>query len=72
MGTKLIAREEYHAAQRGLHIKRGEVFEADAELYRFLMADAPEVFAPAPDPQPTKALDAPPLDKMLRKPRVKK
>lgn len=70
MATKLIAREEYVLPNHNLHYKRGEVFVADDELLRFLMADSPGCFAVYTEP--TKAVDAPPVDKMLRKPKAKK
>lgn len=52
MATKLIAREEYVMPNRNLHYKRGEVFVADDELLRFLMADAPGVFVVVTEPPP--------------------
>lgn len=70
MDTKLRAREEYVLPNRNLHYKRGEEFMADAELVRFLLADSPGTFEiVVPEP---KAVDAPPADKMVRKPKAKK
>lgn len=70
MGTQLRAREDYVMPNRNLHIKRGEVFAANDELYRFLMADSPGTFEVV-EPEP-KAVDAPPVDKMVKRPKAKK
>lgn len=70
MAQRLRAREEYILPPRNLHYRRGEVFEADNDLYLFLMADAPDVFEQVVETD--KALDAPPKDKALRAPRGKK
>lgn len=70
MAKRLISRNEYSLPPRGLHYKRGEVFEANDALYLFLMADAPDNFAVYVEP--VKALDAPPVDKIMRKPKAKK
>lgn len=76
MGKKLRANADYENGPRKLHYRRGEEFEASDDLMLFLMADAPgcfEVVTPlAPVEPPAKALDAPPNDKMLRKPKAKK
>lgn len=75
MTRKLITLGAYDNAPRGLHYQPGQEFEADDALYLFLMADAPGCFEPAEDrpaPVATAALDAPPADKMLRAPKVKK
>lgn len=47
--------------------------EVDDELAAFLMRDAPGVFAEpkAPAEESTKAFDAPPVDKMVRKAKTK-
>ncbi len=80
MAKKLISRDEYSLPPRGLHYKRGEVFEASDELMLFLMADAPENFAVYVEPE-VKAVDAPvadkmvsepPANKMVKRPKVKK
>ena len=71
MAKKLVALSEYHNGPRGLHYKPGDVIEPSDELYLFLMADAPGCFVAEPEPT-AKAIDAPPVDKMLRQPKVKK
>lgn len=76
MGQKLIAVGEYHCPPRGLHFRRGQELEVDNALYLFLMADAPGCFESVPEKvtekATEKALGAPPADKMLRSPKVKK
>lgn len=72
MAKRLISRDEYSLPPRGLHYKRGEVFEASDELMLFLMADAPENFSVYVEPEPAKAVDAPAVDKMVRRPKAKK
>ena len=71
MGKQLIANEEYILPPRNLHYKRGEVFEADDNLYLFLMADAPGVFAVYAEPE-SKAMTEPPANKMMSAPKAKK
>jgi hypothetical protein len=67
MAKKLKALEEYRGgAQRNLYFAAGQEFEADDDLYLFLMADAPGCF------EQVKAIDAPPVDKMLHKPKASK
>lgn len=70
MAKKLRAKEEYVMPSRNLHYKRGEVFEPTDDVYLFLMADAPGVFEVVAGP--VKAIDAPPVDKMMRAPKAKK
>lgn len=70
MDKKLIAKHEYTNGPLGLHYGVGETFDASDALYLFLMADAPGCFEEYR--APVKALDAPPVDKMLRQPKVKK
>lgn len=53
---------------RGMHFAAGTTLEADDMLFLFLMADAPGCFAVIEE----KAIDAPPVDKMVRKPARKK
>jgi len=80
MAKKLKALEEYRGgAQRNLYFAAGQEFEADDDLYLFLMADAPGSFADVVDdkvkghpPAEAKAVDAPPVDKMLHEPKAKK
>lgn len=74
MGT-LRAKTEYRNGPRGLHYKPGQEFDADDALYLFLMADAPGCFEPvqdAPAKAEPKAVDAPPADKMVRRPKASK
>lgn len=71
MGQKLIALSEYTNGPRGLHYRPGEVITVTDAEYLFLMADAPGCFEQYVEPE-GKALDAPPADKMLRQPKVKK
>lgn len=73
MTKKLIAKHEYTNGPRGLHYRAGETFAATDAEYLFLMADAPGCFEVYVEPEPTaKAIDAPPVDKMLRQPKAKK
>ena len=73
MTKKLIAVGEYTNGPRGLHYQPGETFDATDAEYLFLMADAPGCFEAHVEPEPAgKALDAPPADKMMRQPKVKK
>lgn len=67
MAKKLVALSEYTNSPRGLHYRPGEVFDVTDADHLFLMADAPGCFEPY-----VKAIDAPPVDKMLRQPKVKK
>ncbi len=46
---------------RGLRFAVGDVFEADPEQYKFLMADAPGCFVEH------KAVEAPPQDKAVKR-----
>lgn len=69
MGQKLITVSEYTNSPRGLHYQPGDIFTVTDAEHLFLMADAPGCFALAPE---GKALDAPPADKMMRQPKVKK
>jgi hypothetical protein len=62
----LIALGEYHAQK--LHYMAGQTFEADDNLALFLMADAPANF----EVVTVKEIVAPPVDKMLRKPKASK
>lgn len=70
MAKKLVTLFEYINAPRGLHYRPGDVIEPSDADYLFLMADAPGCFAEYV--APAKAIDAPPVDKMLRQPKVKK
>lgn len=75
MGTKLIALSNYTNGPRGLQFRKGDTFEANGELYAFLMADAPGVFGEpeaAPEQPQGKTLDKPPANKAVRSPRAKK
>lgn len=60
---KLTVLGNYRNDARGLVYTKGETFEADDDLIKFLMADSPGCFAVA-----AKAVEAPPADKMLRTP----
>jgi len=68
MAQKLRVISEYIG--RGMHFPVGQVLEPDNELYLFLMADAPGCFVRIEDA--VKAIEAPPVDKMLRSPKAKK
>lgn len=72
MGKKLRANSEYVNGPRGLHYRPGDIFEPSDALYLFLMVDAPGVFDVVTPLAPTKSVDAPAKDKMLRKPKAKK
>ena len=74
MAKKLKALEEYRGgAQRNLYFAAGQEFEADDDLYLFLMADAPGSFAQFEQmPGQARDIDAPPVDKMLHAPKAKK
>jgi hypothetical protein len=81
MAKKLIALSGYSNGPRNLSFRPSEIFEASDDLYLFLMADAPGVFALAEHPmredvpavkEEVKALDKPPVDKMVRKPKASK
>lgn len=67
MGQTLIAVHEYVNGPRGLYYRAGQTFDVTDAEYLFLMADAPGCFEPY-----VKAIDAPPVDKMLRAPKAKK
>lgn len=71
MGQKLIVKQEYRQAAIGLHYAAGQVIVVGEELARWLQADAPQSFEVYVEPAP-KAVDAPPVDKMMRKPKAKK
>lgn len=63
---KLTVRHEYHHEPRNLHYAAGQVIDVDATLGAWLCADAPDNFAPFVEP-PTKTLDAPPVDKQVKR-----
>jgi hypothetical protein len=69
MGKTLRAKEEYILPNRGLHYRRGDIFWPDDALFLFLMADSPGTFEIVEE---VKAVDAPPLNKMVRAPKGKK
>lgn len=54
---------------RGLRFEPGQTFEADPELARYLIADAPLCFGPAPT---EKAVKAPAEDKAVKAPKAAK
>lgn len=69
MGTRLKVHSDY--AMRELHYTRGEVIDVSDDLARWLLADAPDCFEVYSE-LPAKAVSAPPVDKMMRSPKVKK
>lgn len=71
MGTKLTVQANYSNDALGLRYRAGETVEVADVLAGWLLRDAPGCFAPFVEP-PSKAVDAPAKDKMLRKPKVKK
>ena len=62
--TRLRAVGRYRNDARGLVFAKDDTFEADAELARFLLADAPGCF----EEVAAKAVTAPPADKAVRAP----
>ena len=70
MATQLTVLERYDNAQMGLHFEAGQVVTVEDALAEWLQRDSPGAFALYVEP--VKALDAPPVDKMLHKPRAKK
>ena len=62
--TPLRAVGRYRNDVRGLVFVKGDTFEADHDLLRFLMSDAPECF----EEVTAKAVSAPPADKAMRAP----
>ena len=67
--VKLYLLQEY--ISRGVHYKAGETIEVDRDTALFLQRDAPGCFAPVNAPE-VKAVEAPPVDKMVKKPAKKK
>jgi len=70
--VKLRVKSNYQSL--GHDLKAGQVIEVGATLAEFFQRDAPgvfEVFEPKPEPE-AKAMDEPPIDKMVRKPKAKK
>ena len=72
---KLLVLVDY--TSRELQFKAGQVIEVSDVAGKFLLADAPECFAAQSTLAPAvhtdkKALDNPPVDKMIRQPARKK
>jgi len=63
MATKLKVISEYR--NRETHYGVGSVIEVTDEQVKFLMADAPGCFEVYTEPE-VKAVEAPPVDKMVR------
>jgi hypothetical protein len=68
--VKLYLLQEY--ISRSVHYKAGETIEIDRETALFLQRDAPGCFAPVEWLNARKAVEAPPVDKMVKKPAKKK
>ncbi len=58
--NKLRCVVRYANDVKGLRFAVGDVFEADPEQFKFLMADAPGCF------EEVKAIEAPPKDKAVK------
>ena len=72
---KLYCKGEYHNGPMNLHFAGPGVFEVDDKAGEYLLKDAPENFIldlPGDTGKEVKAFDAPPADKALKAPRVKK
>ena len=65
---KLWARMNYRCRERVF--RAGETFDVSDEDARWLLSDAPEAFEIVEEE--TKAPEAPPVDKMVRKPTTRK
>lgn len=67
---QLLVKHAYR--NRNVSYQAGEVIEVSDEQARFLMADAPGVFAPVETGQQEKSVEAAPKDKMVRRGKVTK
>lgn len=70
MAKKLRALGRYENGPRSLVYVAGQEFDATDDLFLFLMADAPGNFEPVTEQ--AKAVEKPPVDKMVKKPAAKK
>lgn len=71
MGKKLQVRQAYR--NREYAFRAGDIIEVSDEIARYLMTDAPVAFVEVTGAEPETAdVEAPPVDKMVRKPRRKK
>lgn len=64
MAMKMLCIARYANDARGLRFEPGQVFEADATLAAYLIADAPLCFGPAPVEE--KAVKKPAADKQVK------
>lgn len=72
---KLYCKGEYHNTPMNFHFAEPGVFEVDDKAGEYLLKDAPENFSldlPGAAEMAVKSFDAPPADKALKAPRVKK